>query len=145
MKLNAALSFFNSLIIETYSKPEIKVYQSFIGIISDLENRDFEDEELQDIEKSLAMLELDSDPNNRKRYYRKSMKEFKKYLKEEFSLVTEGYYTEFGIALGLAFGVATGSAIGIGPGIALGMLIGLEIGTSKVSEAKKQNRVLEMS
>ena len=143
MKLYAALNIFEALIIETDSKSEIKIYESFIEIIAGLESRNFEDDELQDIEDQLDMLELDSNPRNRKKYFGKSLSEFKKYLKEEHFLISEGYYTAIGMALGLAFGVAFGSAIGVSNGLIFGMLIGLAIGASKDSEAKKQNRVLK--
>ena len=143
MKLNAASDFFKSLILKTDNKPEIKVYESFIGIISNLESRDFKEEELQGIEDNLDMLKLTSDPDDRKAYYRKSLNTFKKYLKDELSLITEGYYTAIGIALGVAFGVAFGAAFGMGIGLVLGMVIGLAIGASKDSDATKQNRVLK--
>ncbi|MFT4535021.1 MAG: hypothetical protein ACJA1A_001393 [Saprospiraceae bacterium] len=143
MKLYAASDFFENLITETDRKSEIKVYESFIKIISELENRDFEEDELHDIEDNLDVLGLDSDPSNRKKFYRNSLNELKKYLKDEHFLISEGYYKALGIALGLAFGVAFGSAIGVSNGLIFGMLIGLAIGASKDSEAEKQNRVLK--
>jgi hypothetical protein len=70
------------------------------------------------------------------------LNEFKKYLKDKFSLISKGYYTAIGISLGVAFGAAFGSIYGLGNGLTLGMLIGLVIGAILDSEAKKQNRVL---
>ena len=142
MKLGTAKGLFEDLIIETDNRSEIKVYESFIGIISELENREFDADELEDIEYNLDTLGLHSVQDNRKKFYKKNLGEFKKYLKDEFSLITEGYYTALGIALGLAFGMIFGSAIGVSNGLMFGMLIGLAIGASKDSEAKKQKRVL---
>ncbi len=142
MKLYAASDFFNNLILETDKKSEITVYESFIAIISDLEEREFEEEELEDIEYNLDILELNSDPGNRKRFYKKSLSEFKKYLKDQFSLITDGYYTAIGLALGVAFGAAFSSVLDVGNSIVFGMLIGLAIGASKDSQAKKEDRVL---
>ena len=70
---------------------------------------------------------------------------FKAYLKEEFSLISEGYYTAIGMSLGMCFGVAIGTVFGVSGnsiGFALGMLIGLAIGRNMDIEAEKQNRVL---
>lgn len=143
MKLNVAAAFFNSLRIETNKKAEIKIYESFIGLISNLENRNFANEELLAIETKLDELELKSNPENRIKYFRKRLNEFKKYLKDKFSLISEGYYTAIGISLGVAFGAAFGSIFGMGVGVAFGIIIGLIIGANMDSEAKKQNRVLK--
>ena len=143
MKLGTAIGLFEDLILETDNRSEIKVYENFIGIISELEDRGLDADELEDIGDNLDTLGLHSVQNNRKKFYRKNLSEFKKYLKDEFSLITEGYYTGIGLALGVAFGAVFGSAIGVGNGVAFGMLIGLAIGASKDSEAKKQNRVLK--
>jgi hypothetical protein len=143
MKLYEASEFFDNLILETDKKSEITIYESFIAIISDLEEREFDKEDLEDIEYNLDMLELNSNPDNRKRFYRKSLNEFKKYLKDQFSLITEGYYIGIGLALGVAFGAAFSSVLDVGNSVVFGMLIGLAIGASKDSEAKKQNRVLK--
>ena len=142
MKLNVASDFFKNLGIETNTKSEIKIYESFIGLISNLENRNFANEELQAIETKLDELELESNPENRIKYFKKRLNEFKKYLKDKFSLISEGYYTAIGISLGVAFGAAFGSIYGLGTGVSFGMIIGLIIGAVLDSEAKKQNRVL---
>ena len=146
MKLNIAADFFKSLKAEANKKSEIKIYERFIGLISDLENRDIADEELQGIEKKLDLLELKSNPENRTKYFRKRLGEFKKYLRDKLSLISEGYYTAIGISLGVAFGAAFGSIFEIdngGNGVAFGIIIGLIIGVNMDAKAKKQNRVLD--
>ena len=63
-------------------------------------------------------------------------------VKEEFSLISEGYYTALGMSLGMCFGVAIGAGFGgasVSVGVSLGMLIGLVIGRTKDVEAEKQN------
>ena len=142
MKLNAAADLFKSLIAETNHKSEIKVYENFIGILTDLNNRKLNENQLESMEEKLDLLDLKANPENRKKYYRRKLNEFKKFLKEEFSLISEGYHTAVGIALGVAFGAAFGSMFGMGVGVALGMVIGLVIGATMDSVAKKQNRVL---
>ncbi len=144
MKLNVAADFFKSLRDETNIKSEIKIYESFIGLISNLENREFTEEELKSIEIKLDELELKSNPENRIKYFRSRLNEFKKYLKDKLSLISEGYYTAIGIALGVAFGAAFGSLYEMGIGVTFGMIIGLIIGAYMDSEARKQNRVLKI-
>ena len=141
MKLDVASDFFKSLKTEANKKSEIKVYDNFIGILTDLKNRQLTEEQLESIEEKLEFFDLETNPENKKRYYSRKLTEFKKYLKDKFSLISEGYNAEIGLALGLAFGVAFGSVFGMGVGISLGMVFGLAIGTYMDSEAKKQNLV----
>jgi len=47
MKLNEAYNLFQSLIFETSKKSEKLVYQEFIEILSNLENRDLLESEIQ--------------------------------------------------------------------------------------------------
>ena len=142
MKLNAASDFFKSLRVQTNTKSEIKIYESFIGIISNLQERNFTEDELSAIELKLDELDLKSNPKNRIRYFRTSLNAFNSYLRGEFSLTPEGYYAAMGIAIGVAFGAAFGASYEMGFGVAIGMIIGLLIGISMDSAAKKQNRVL---
>ncbi len=142
MKLAEATELFECLREEATRKSEIKMYDQFIGIILDLEDREFTIEEMQSIEVKLDDLDLAANPKNRKKYYRKRLEEFKSYLKDRFSLITEGYYTGIGLALGIAFGAAAGSIYGMENGISLGLIAGLLIGATLDAQAKKQNRVL---
>lgn len=147
MNINIAIAFFKKLIIETDKKQEIKVYKNFIAILTDLEHRGLSENQIQLIEDELESLNLKSNSENNKRYFNKKLNAFKKYLKAEFSLISEGYYTAIGMSLGMSFGVAIGAGLGqstgIALGISLGMIIGLIIGRAKDLEAEKQNRVLK--
>jgi hypothetical protein len=147
MKINNAITFFESLIILTDKASEIKIYKNFIAILSDLKNRELAENQLQSIEKELDILELNMNPKSKKRFYSKRLTDFKNYLKKEFSLVTEGYYTAIGIGVGISFGVAIGASFGestgIAIGISLGMAFGLIIGRNMDTQAEKQNRVLK--
>lgn len=145
MNIIEASGFFEKLLKETDNKREIKIYRSFITILSNLKSRDLLDDQLLSIEGELNILNLKSYPENKRKYFNKKLKAFKVYLKEEFSLVSDGYYTALGMSLGMCFGVAIGTsfgASGTSMGFALGMLIGLAIGRTKDLEAEKENRVL---
>lgn len=147
MNINKAITFFESLLNLTEIKSEIKIYTEFIGILSDLKNRELAEGQLQSIEEKLDKLGLNSNPANRKKYLRKKLTEFKAFLKEEFSLISEGHYTAIGTGLGLSLGVAIGSIFGkssgIGIGLSLGLAIGMAIGHNMDAKAKEEGRVLK--
>lgn len=146
MTIIEASNFFEELLKEAKNKREIRVYKSFSAILSNLKGRDLTEEELLSIENELKTLDLKLNLENKRKYFSKKLSAFKAYLKEEFSLITEGYYTAIGMSLGMCFGVAIGTSFGApgtSIGIAFGMLIGLAIGRTKDMEAEKQNRVLK--
>jgi F0F1-type ATP synthase assembly protein I len=150
MTLKNAINFFESLEAETSSKPEIKVYQEFIKIITSLEKKSLSENEIQTIETELDRLNLKSNSLNRKKYFKKAINDFKKYLKDTFSLTTKGYYTTFYGGLGLVFGLLFGVAIlsnlerslGISLGLIGGMIVGSIMGRSKDSQAKTSGKML---
>lgn len=148
MTIQEAYTFFERLKTETTNKHEIKVYEKFLHILSGLKLRAFSKDENQTIETELDSLNLN--PKNRKKYFRKAHSKFEKYLKETFSLTTEGYYTKLYGALGLSFGLLFGVAIlsnlerslGISLGLVGGMVVGSLIGRRKDAEAKAAGNIL---
>lgn len=149
MNMTEAINFFKGLITETDKKSEIKFYKNFIGILSDLKNRDLTEKQVQSTEEELENLELKGFPEKRKRYLKRKLATFKEYLKKELSLISKGYYTAIGMSLGMCFGVAMGSSIfglsiGTSSGLAFGMLIGIVIGRIMDAQAEKEGRVLNM-
>jgi len=150
MTLKNAINFFESLEAETSSKPEIKVYQEFIKIITSLEKKSLSENEIQTIETELDRLNLKSNSLNRKKYFKIALSDFKKYLKDTFSLTTKGYYTTFYGGLGLVFGLLFGVAIlsnlerslGISLGLIGGMIVGSIMGRSKDAQAKTNGKML---
>ena len=148
MKIEETIKFFENLKIGTDNKYEIKIYKNFIDILSELKKRDLKEEQKQSIEKELELLGLNFSPEKRKKYYRRKLEAFKKYLKDELSLISKGYYTAIGMSLGMCFGVAMGSSIfggsiGTSSGLAFGMIIGLVIGKNMDIRAEKEGRVLK--
>jgi len=99
---------------------------------------------------SQIILNLASNPENRKKYYKKALNKFEKYLKNAFSLTTKGYYTKLYGGLGLSFGLLFGvvflssweRSLGISMGLIGGMFIGIIIGESQDTKAKSENRML---
>jgi len=155
MKINEAIDFLKSLLNKTNEKSEIKVYGKFIGMLTDLKNKDLTETQLQSIEKELAALNLNTKTENQKKYIRKKLAAFEKYLRDQYSFVSEGFYTAMGVSLGLSFGAGlgltigtsieagVGTSIGLSMGAGIGMTFGIIIGATKDAEAKKQGRVLK--
>jgi len=146
MTADETIKFFNKLRSQTTKKSELKVYDDFIQTLTRLNKRNLSTGNLISIETKLNDLKLKSNPENKKKYFRKALNSFKEYLKTEFSLVSKGYYTAIGMSLGMCFGVAFGSAIqesiGTSSGLVFGMLIGLCIGRIMDTKAEKEGKVL---
>ncbi|HKK58934.1 MAG TPA: hypothetical protein VJ937_05620 [Salinivirga sp.] len=150
MTLQEAYNFFESLKIETTKKSEIRIYEKFLHILSELKNRDFTTDEIQSIETELDSLSLKSNPENRKKYFGKALHKLNEYLKSTFSLIPGGYYITYGIAIGVAFGPVLGvlfgqffeKSLGISIGISIGIVVGLLAGQYLDSQAKAAGNVL---
>lgn len=150
MTLQQAYNFFESLKNESTKKSEIKIYKKFLYILTELENREFSEDEIQSIKAELDSLNLESNHENRKRYLKKALSKFEKYLKDTFSLTSKGYYSNRAIVLGTSFGILFGIVIlpnlerslGISMGLIIGMLIGLTIGRSMDAKALSEGKVL---
>jgi hypothetical protein len=150
MTLQEAYNFFESLKTETINKPEVKVYEKFLPLLSRLKNRVFSKDEMQSIETALDRLHLKSSPTNRKKYFKKALTEFEKYLKDSLSLTPKRYYTNLYGGLGLSFGLVFGVAIlsnlekslGISLGLIGGMVLGSIIGRNKDAQVKAAGNML---
>lgn len=164
MNLTDTSNFFKNLISKTSKKSERKIYEEFVGIISGLKNMDLSEVDFQSIEKEIDLLKLEEETEDRKKFFNKRLNKFKKYLKDEFSFTTEGYFAGigltygivFGPGVGMTFGIIIGSIINPSEGVAKGMTLGMTFGTSigivlgiligrkMDAEAEKQNRVMKV-
>lgn len=84
MTIDTAKDYLNSLLINSKTKSEIKIYEKFINVLTGLEKRELSANQLGSIEKKLTSLNLGHQTNNRKRHIRKKSNEFLKYLEKEF-------------------------------------------------------------
>jgi hypothetical protein len=150
MTVENAYNFFENLKIETTIKSEIKVYEKFNYILSELKIREFSKDEIQSIETELESFNLKSNPENRKKYFNKALTKFEKYLKDTFSLTPKNYYTKLYGGLGLSFGLLFGvvflssweQSLGLSLGLIIGMVIGSIIGQSMDTKAIREGRML---
>jgi hypothetical protein len=150
MTLKNATNLFTRLVSETTKKSEIKVYRNFIRILSNLENRSFSKTEIQLLETELDALALTGTKTNKIKHFKKALREFKKFLKDTFSLIAKGYYTNlgitFGASTGLLFGIIFQTGLerssGISLGISVGTLIGILIASYLESQAKSSGNLI---
>lgn len=150
MSLQEAINFFESLVTGTTKKSEIKVYEKFIHILSELNTREFSKDEIQSIETELERFKLNSNCENNFKFFKKALNKFEKYLKDTFSLTSKGYYTKLYGGLGLTFGLLFGivflssfeRSLGIALGLSIGMVVGLTIGRYMDSQAKVAGKVM---
>jgi len=140
MNLNETLDFFKKRLEKSTKKSEIKIDTKFVTVLTNLKERALTKKDYELIDIQLNNLNFD---DHSKKNLRKQLRTFLKYLKEKFALVSEGYYTELGMALGITFGAALGSVWEIGMTISFGMLFGLIVGKYMDSEAEKLNKVLK--
>jgi hypothetical protein len=150
MTLKQEIKLFESLESETSKKSEVKIYQRFTQILTGLEKRNLAETDIQSIEAKLNSLNLESNPENRKKHVKKSLSTFEKYLEDSFSLTTAKYYTNLYSGLGLSFGLLFGvvflsnleRSLGISLGLIGGVVIGMLIGRSKDAQAAAEGNVL---
>ena len=69
MNINEASDFFKNLTTNTNEKSEIRIYQTFIAILSDLENKNLTEKQLKYIEEKLETLNIKANPENRNKYF----------------------------------------------------------------------------
>ena len=149
MTLKNTLNLFESLITKTTKTSEIKIYEKFIYTLTVLDHRAFSKAEIQSIEAALDGLQLESNPDNRKKFFKKSLSKFETYLKDTFDLTNKGYYTQLYGSLGLSFGIMFGVAIfsnlgslGISLGLIGGMVVGSIMGRHKDAQVKAAGNML---
>lgn len=146
MKISIALNHFQVLASKTDNKRERKVYNKFVGVLSDLKNHDLTEEQVLLIENKMDELNLKTSAANTRRKLNRKLSIFVNYLKEQLSLVTQGYYAALGLTFGVALGVALAPTLerqlGISISMGLGMIIGAVVGQYLDNKAEKENRVL---
>ena len=150
MTLQEAIILIERLQAETNKKSEIRAYESFHQILISLKNRDLVKAEIESIEAKLDSFNLDSKHVSTRKFIKKIQKEFLRYLRETYSLLSKGYYTNLGVGLGSSFGILFGIVflasferpLGLALGLSLGMVVGLLIGKSFDAKVKSEGRML---
>ena len=150
MKLKSAINIIEELASRTSKKSELKIYQEFFQILKSLEERELSETEIQAIEIELDNLDLNSAEAVSKKRISSALNQFKKYLKESFSLTTKSYYANLGVGLGSSFGILFGvvflssmeRSLGISLGLCFGMILGLIIGKNMDAKAQSTGKTI---
>jgi len=151
MKIDITIDLFEGLKARTDKKSEIKIYTKFQDLLISIKNKGLEENQLTAIEEKLDAFDLNSKPQNPRRFFRKKFNALVSFLQKEFSYVMKGYYKGLYMALGMTFGVAIGASMGASfdqsngtaLGLILGMTIGIVLGQAKDKEAEKNGLVLK--
>ncbi len=145
MTLKDAENYFRQYLLSASKKSEKKLAQQFLDLLLNLEHRNLSERELQSIQDQLSAFDLDTSKPLPKKQLKKIFEEFKKYLREQFSLFTKGYYINMGVGLGTLFGISIGVVFGqegMTMGICFGMLAGVLIGRRLELQAKALGNLL---
>ena len=147
MNFTEVITLFEDFLKQDSTKSETKIYNSFITVIKELQDRKLTEDELTDFETFLDELKLRSNPENNKKYYKKQLNKLIQFILKKLNLIQEGTYIALGLSLGTGLGLSLGIPIlgttyGVTYGMTFGMIIGIVIGTYLEQKAKKENRVL---
>jgi hypothetical protein len=75
--------------------------------------------------------------------YQKKVRTVAEHLSKQHGLITEGYYMNIYVSMGLVIGIGVGVSLdNTGLGVAFGLCIGLAIGSMLDAKAKKEGRVI---
>ena len=142
MNIEETTELLNTLLIQTSKRSEKKIYNCFIGTLASLKKKDLAEHQTLLIEEKLSSLDLKATTDNRKKYFKQKLADFKEFLKIEFSFTSAQHYTEIWMVYGVIFGTSIGTAIGSSTGTSLGMAFGMMYGAQKDAEAERQGRVV---
>lgn len=150
MKIQEAYHFFENLKNESNQRSRIKIYDQFLYILKQLQQREISTIDIQSIESELDSLNLNSNLTVNKRQLKKTLESFKSYLKENHSLTIIGHFEGVGQSMGVLFGVVLGVVIdgfferslGLTVGICVGLLVGTFVGKRLDSDAVAAGNVL---
>lgn len=129
-----------------------KKYLEFKELITELRERDLNEEIVTTINNEIDSINSLSDSDNK---FRKELKnnqsKILKLIEKELKLVTKNHYRNiwlaigngvFGVPIGVVIGVITGNMGFIGIGIAMGFAFGIAVGTMLDQKAKEKGNQL---
>lgn len=147
--LKGTLIFLKKQLSKTNDKSEIRTFNNFIALLSNLKEKELTQEQLSAIESYIQYLELEKIPSYSNELFDKKLKQLKKYLKTKLRFVPKNHYTTIGICFAIPFAIgfaftANGISMNHKIGIAVVALLLIGIGIGKIIDLKiiKQNRSL---
>ena len=148
MTIKKIIISINDLIKKTDDKNEKKIYNTFSNIIISIENLNLTEKQLLLILNKIEELNLSSIQGKKIKYLKVKLEEFKKFLKDDLSLVQEGYYIWIWMTIWMLFwmmlGISLGFEFGMGDEttwwLITGMIVWMLIWSIMDSKTKKENR-----
>ena len=151
MKIEEAILILEKPVHRIGDGKEVKVKQRFSNILNELKTKDLSPSQKARLGKELNCIfsEIDAGTEINEQQLRKGLKRFLKFLRNEFSLIPEGYYAGYGMAFGIISGLFLLSFLILytespwkfyAP--LLGAMLGMLLGTLKDAQIRKQGKTL---
>jgi hypothetical protein len=142
MKIDEALIIFLKLRNNTVDKTKSGIYNKFITILLDLQQRDFTSNQKKDIEIKLVSLNLKNNFNPTKKDLNKQLSSFESFLTTKFSIISKYYYVNKGMAIWLFSSIILFFCFGQFSVIGA-LLVSIILGVVLDLEAKEQGRIIK--
>jgi hypothetical protein len=144
MKIDEALIIFFKLKNNTEDRTQSGIYDKFITILLDLQQRDFTANQKKVIETELLSLNLKNNFNPTKKDLNKKLSSFESFLTTKFSIISENYYVSLGMTLWLFSSIILFYCFGQFSVIGA-LLVTITLGVILDLEAKGQGRVIKIT
>jgi len=140
--IKATIIFFKRLLSKTTKNSEIRIFNRFISILTNLKNKDLTPAQLNSIEAYIHYLELEKIPSFSNELFKQKLNKFRKHLKTKLRFVPHSFYTTLGVSFAIPFGIGIVVTNGIGITIILIVVFIIAAGIIKDAFIKKQGRSL---
>ncbi len=144
MKIDEALLIFYKLNDTAKNKAESAIYDKFIEILLDLQQRDFTSNQKKDLETKLLSLDLKKELYPSKKDLNKKLTSFEYFLKNKFSIISKNHYVHVAMALWLFSSIILFYCFGQFSVIGA-LLVAIIFGIVLDLEANGQGRVIKMA
>lgn len=144
--LKGTLLFLKKQLSKTNQKSEIRTFNKFIALLSNLKEKDLSQEHLNAIESYIQYMELEKIPSYSNELFNQKLGKFKKYLKTKLRFVPNKFYTNIAISFAIPFAIGFVYPYGISPTtlalMCIPVLFVIGIGILLDLRIKKQGRSL---
>lgn len=104
--LNGTIVFLKKQLSKTNEKSEIKTFEKFIKIVSNLKEKELSPKQIEGIESYIKYLELEKIPSFSNEMFKQKLTKFRKHLKNKLRFVPNNYYTTRAISFAIPFSIA---------------------------------------
>ena len=103
--LKTTIVFLKKQRSKSNKKSEIKTFEKFIEILTQLKQKDLSPEQTEGIESYIKYLELEKIPSFSNEMFKQKLAKFKKYLKNKLRFVPNNYYKTWAISFAVPFSI----------------------------------------